>query len=287
MSNVFNFLSEEVFAEKMNKQNELLEYLVRLQNGETLPPANYTYAQMQHIVRLGLGASFFPIGAQISFKKGNNTLVSDVVAHNVAVPANTAYSHSMTLMLHNCRHSLMFDNKEPNNTNNDRRNYGNNRYAHSAIRQWLNSSANAGSWWTSQHEYDAAPDYAETIDGFMKGIDSEFLAVIGKTKIIVAKNTVTDGGGSETLSDEYFYLPSTTEVGLANENNIAEGALFPYFSNDSKRIKYNASGSATSWRLRTPNSGDSCGVRDVDASGTLSSNGACYACGVAPVCNII
>ena len=287
MSNVFNFLSEEAFAEKMNKQNELLEYLVRLQNGETLPPANYTYAQMQHIVRLGLGASFFPIGAQISVKKGNDTLVFDVVAHNVAIPADTAYSHSMTLMLHNCPYSLMFDNKEPNNTNNDRKSYGNNRYAHSAIRQWLNSSANAGSWWTSQHEYDAAPDYATTMGGFMKDIDSEFLAVIGKTKIIVAKNTVTDGGGSETLSNEYFYLPSTTEVGLANENNIAEGALFPYFSNDSKRIKHNASGSATPWRLRTPTSGYSYVVRDVGTSGTLNSCGACTACGVAPVCNII
>lgn len=287
MSNVFNFLSEEVFAEKMNKQNELLEYLVRLQNGETLPPTNYTYAQMQHIVRLGLGASFFPIGAQISVKKGNDTLVFDVVAHNVAIPADTAYSHSMTLMLHNCPYSLMFDNKEPNNTNNDRKSYGNNRYAHSAIRQWLNSSANAGSWWTSQHEYDAAPDYVTTMGGFMKDIDSEFLAVIGKTKIIVAKNTVTDSGGSETLSNEYFYLPSTTEVGLANENNIAEGALFPYFSNDSKRIKYNASGSATSWRLRTPYSGDSSYVRGVITSGALSNGNACDAYGVAPVCNII
>lgn len=287
MSNVFNFLSEEAFEEKMNKQNELLEYLVRLQNGESLPPANYTYAQMQHIVRLGLGASFFPIGAQISVMKGDDTLVFDVVAHNVAIPADTAYSHSMTLMLHNCPYSLMFDNKEPNNTDSNRKSYGNNRYAHSAIRQWLNSSANAGSWWTSQHEYDAAPDYATTKDGFMKDIDSEFLAVIGKTKIVVVKNTITDGGGSETLSDEYFYLPSTTEVGLANENNIAEGALFPYFSDNTKRTKYNTSGLATYWWLRTPCSGYSYSVRSVGASGTLGSAGAYNSGGVAPACNII
>jgi len=287
MSNILNFLSEEVFAEKMDRQNELLEYLVRLQNGESLPPANYTYAQMQHIVRLGLGASFFPIGAQISVKKGNGTLVFDVVAHNVAIPADTAYSHSMTLMMHNCPYILMFDNKEPNNTDSNRKNYGNNRYAHSAIRQWLNSAANAGSWWSSKHTYDAAPDYANTKDGFMKGIDSEFLAVIGKTKIIVAKNTVTDGGGSETLSDEYFYLPSTTEVGLANENNIAEGALFPYFDSNDKRIKYNASGSAQYYWLRTPSSGYSGNVRYVSTSGTLGSNNAYNAYGVAPACNII
>lgn len=287
MSNVFNFLSEEAFEEKMNRQNELLEYLVRLQNGESLPPANYTYAQMQHIVRLGLGASFFPIGAQISVKKGNDTLVFDVVAHNVAIPADTAYSHSMTLMMHNCPYILMFDNKEPNNSDSNRKSYGNNRYAHSAVRQWLNSSANAGSWWSAQHSADAAPDYANNTDGFMKGIDSEFLAVIGKTKIIVAKNTVTDGGGSETLSDEYFYLPSTTEVRLANENNIAEGALFPYFDSNDKRIKYNTSGSAQYYWLRTPNSGTSYSVRSVGTSGTLDYYSAYSSGGVAPACNII
>lgn len=287
MSNILNFLSEEVFAEKMDRQNELLEYLVRLQNGETLPPAEYSYAQMQHIVRLGLGSTFFPLGSQVDVRRGNDTLVFDVVAHNVAVPADTSRSHSMTLMLHNCPYILMFDNKEPNNSDSNRKSYGNNRYAHSAVRQWLNSSADAGSWWSAQHSADAAPDYANNTDGFMKGIDSDFLAVIGKTKIIVAKNTITDGGGSETLSDEYFYLPSNTEVGLANENSIAEGALFPYFSDNASRIKYNTSGSAQWWWLRTPYSGGSCDVRGVYTSGTLSYSRAYYSYGVAPACNII
>jgi hypothetical protein len=156
----------------------------------------------------------------------------------------------------------MFDNAEPSNSDSNRRSYGNNRYLYSNIRQWLNSSAAAGSWYTNQHSADAAPDYANTKPGFMSYFDSDFLAVIGKTKIKTVKNTVTDGGGYEEMADDYFYLPSTTEVGLANENNIAEGTLFPYFDSNEKRVK-NYNGSAVYWWLRTPNSGNSCNVRMV------------------------
>ena len=245
------------------------------------------YSVIQSLVRNGTFANFYSVGDQLTVKYNGNDTLWDIVAIDVAAPADTSLTHSATLMPHDCLELLMFDNKEPNNSNSGRKNYGNNRYLYSNIRQWLNSSAAAGSWYTNQHSADAAPDYATTKAGFMSYFDSDFLAVIGKTKIIVAKNTVTDGGGSETLSNEYFYLPSTTEVGLANENNIAEGALFPYFSDNTKRTKYNTSGSAQRWWLRTPNSGNSRGVRYVDPSGTLSSYYAYDAHGVAPACNII
>lgn len=46
---------------------------------------------------------------------------------------------------------LCFDATEPSNGNSDRRNYGNNRYIYSNLRQWLNSPAAAGQWYTAQH----------------------------------------------------------------------------------------------------------------------------------------
>ena len=210
----------------------------------------------------------------------------DIVAFDVATPADSNYTHSMTLIPHDCLESLMFDNKEPSNSNSDRRNYGNNRYLHSNIRKWLNSNGEAGNWWTAQHSADAAPDYATTKAGFMSYFDNDFLSVIGKTKIKVVKNKVTDGGGYEEISDDYFYLPSTTEVGLANENSIAEGTLFPYFDSNAKRIKY-YSGSTKYWWLRTPDSGGAYGVRYVDTSGVLNGNNAYRSNGIAPACNII
>ena len=255
--------------------------------GEYTVVINQTWTNIQSLVRSGTFSQHYSVGDQFTIRYNGNDTLWDVVAIDVAIPADNTKTHSVTLMPHNCLESLMFDNKEPNNSDSNRKSYGNNRYLYSNIRQWLNSSAAAGSWYSNQHSADAAPDYANNTDGFMKGIDSDFLAVIGKTKIIVAKNTVTDGGGSETLSDEYFYLPSTTEVGLANENNIAEGALFPYFSDNIKRTKYNASGSAQWWWLRTPYSGYSYTVRGVSPSGTLNYGVADASFGVAPACNII
>lgn len=55
---------------------------------------------------------------------------------------------------------LCFDAKESANGNSDRRNYGNNRYIYSNLRQWLNSDAAAGQWYTAQHSADAPPSSA-------------------------------------------------------------------------------------------------------------------------------
>lgn len=61
--------------------------------------------------------------------------------------------------------------------------YGYNRWSQSAIRQWLNSKESAGNWWTSQNDYDRAPDQLATKDGFMKGFDEEFLSCIQAIKV--------------------------------------------------------------------------------------------------------
>ena len=84
---------------------------------------------------------------------------------------------------------------------------GYNRWSHSAIRQWLNSDADAGEWWTSQHIGDTAPAQATTTDGFMKGLDEDFLNVVQPVKVTTATNTVTDGGVIDITYDRFF-LPS-------------------------------------------------------------------------------
>ena len=241
---------------------------------------------LQHQVRAGTFLQNHNVGDQLTIKyKGNDTLW-DIVAIDVATPADTSLTHSVTLMAHYLLDDyLMFDNKEPNNSDSNRKNYGNNRYKDSNIRLWLNSDGAAGSWWTAQHSADAAPDYAITKDGFMKGFDADFLGIIGETKIKVVLSR-TDGGGYEELIDK-FYLPSTTEVGLANENSIAEGALFPYFSSSTQRIKSKSGESAGFWWLRTPDSVSSNIVRYVGKTGLRSGIGAYSAYGVCPVCNII
>lgn len=175
--------------------------------------------------------------------------------------------------------------------------YGSNNYKESAIRQWLNSSTAAGSVWTPQTKFDRPPSWVSTADGFMYGMDADFLAAIGKTHIVVARNTVCDGGGYDEM-DDYFFLPSRSEIyGGVEVSGVDEGEAYPYYSdysdlaaaglnNDSNRIKYR-NGTTQGWWNRTPDSGNGSGVRRVGTTGSVNSNYANYSIGVAPACNII
>ncbi len=188
---------------------------------------------------------------------------------------------------------------EPSNSNADRKSYGNNRYLHANLRQWLNSDKGAGAWYTAQHSADAPPTSANVWSnhnpydqqaGFLNAFTADERDAIKSTTLTVAKNTVTDGGGSETVADKVFLL-SNTEVGLANENGIAEGALLALFATSSNRItqptaaavsnsSYTSGSLSASqpwyWWLRTPYAGNSRYVRFVDTDGTLNSNSAYF-----------
>lgn len=219
-------------------------------------------------------------------------------------------SNSVTLITEKIIQLMCFDAKEPNNSNGDRKQYGNNRYQHSNILQWLNSNAAAGKWYSAKHSADAPPTNANVWNnyneydawaGFLAMLDPKFVAELLTTTQTVARNTVTDGGSYETVTSKMF-LPSTTEVGLANENNIAEGTLLALFSNDASRVayptaqcvsnsEYTNSNFSTSkgwyWWLRTPNSSNAYGVRGVDSVGSLSYYSAAVGRnGVRPLCNL-
>lgn len=219
-------------------------------------------------------------------------------------------SNSVTLITEKIIQLMCFDAKEASNSNSDRKQYGNNRYQHSNILQWLNSNAAAGKWYSAKHSADAPPTNANVWNnyneydawaGFLAMIDPKFVAELLTTTQTVARNTVTDGGSYETVTSKMF-LPSTTEVGLANENNIAEGTLLALFSNDASRVAYptaqcvsnseytNANFSTSKgwyWWLRTPYSSSASNVRFVVSVGSLIDNNAYYGYGgVRPLCNL-
>lgn len=173
---------------------------------------------------------------------------------------------------------------------------GNSRYSQSAMRQYLNSKAAAGSVWTPKNVWDRAPSWATTTAGFLNGMDEDFLAVIGEVTKRTALNTVSDGGGYEDTIEKFFLL-SRSEVYGGNEVTGGEGAAYPYYSDysdlaapgtgdDTNRIKYR-NGSAQYWWLRSPNAGYAYVVRGVDTTGNVSGTSAYYSCGVAPACCII
>lgn len=132
-----------------------------------------------------------------------------------------------------------FDGSEPENENIDRQAQGNNRYSLSNIRSWLNSESLSG-WYAPAHEADAPPKAGAVsanpyalAPGFMGGLSEGFRKAVQPTELVVAK-CAADGGGSEIVADRFF-LPSNTEIGVANQNGIAEGARLALFTGDAAR----------------------------------------------------
>lgn len=251
--------------------------------------------------------SELPVGAKIkdlNSKYNGEPIIWEVLDHNHSgYPVN-----STTVLVEKIITLKAFDGMEASNPDSNRKSYGNNRYMHSNIRKWLNTDAN--SWYSAQHSYDAPPTAANVWsnynpyngeNGFLANLTTEFKSKILTTTLEVAKSTVTDGGGSETLSDKVFLL-STTEVGLANENGISEGVAFSKFSSDSDRLANPTSqavdnntylnvgladGKPWYWWLRTPDMSSTYLVRYVRASGTLDRNNAYSGIrGVRPTLNL-
>ena len=190
-----------------------------------------------------------------------------------------------------------FDAKESGNSNSDRRNYGNNRAAVANLLQWLNSTAGPGGWYSAQHSADAPPNNAnvwsnyneyEAEAGFLSFFEADFRNALLNDTITVAKSS-TDGGGSEQITRKVRLL-TETEVGLGNENGIAEGTKWPLFTDNNSRLAYptaeavskseytssglNASSPWYYWLL-TPHAGNADRVRYVYSVGSLSNNLAC------------
>lgn len=249
--------------------------------------------------------SSLPVGAKVVDKdtKYNGVPITWLVGgHNHYATNQTVLVSKKIITL------KAFDAKEPTNTNASRASYGNNRYGYSNLRQWLNSDKT--SWYSPQHSADAPPtnenlssNYNEydAEAGFLTNFSVDLRNALLNTSLTVAKNTQTDGGGSETVTDKVFLL-SNTEVGLTNENSVAEGKLLSLFSNDASRQAtptqeavskseykdpYLVSGEPWHWWLRTPRSDNVVNPRIVFSSGILNSDAACYGYrGVRPALNM-
>ena len=208
-------------------------------------------------------------GTKVKLGKWNNTDLQWKVARD-------ASDQSIRLVLELTSVSLlgnkMWDNKEPSNSDTNRRNYGNNRYIYSNIHQWLNATEATG-WYTAQHSADAAPNYSSQA-GFLSGWSENHIAVLDRATLTVSRSN-TDGGGTETFVARVALI-STTELGL--QSGTGGGRLDIFNSNEDR------STGATYW-TRTPYPSGSHVVEWVNESGTLTVDGnANRVNGVRPLC---
>lgn len=180
--------------------------------------------------------------------------------------------------------------------------YGSNRWSQSAIRQWLNSEAGIGEWWTPQNNFDRQPDQLATKAGFLSGFDEEFLSCIQAVKVTTALNTVTDSadGEKEDTYDKVF-LPSIEQMYIKPQLSGAEGEYFEYWKHASEltapmeyyqtypqvrtyAIENHAS--ARSVRLRSAHRGSAYSTWCIHSSGSVNNGSAVTAYRCAPACVI-
>lgn len=238
----------------------------------------------------------------------------------IVIGKNHDASNSVTLLSKEILRLLAFDARELENPDNNIKEFGNNRYRYSNLLQWMNSDKCACYWFNPEHKYDLSPSneiyinnevisdnskpkynlspkYTKEvvssnpyhgIDGLLKGFSTDIVNNMITVDKITALNVsdINITNNSEVVSSKVFLL-SRTEVGLGNENNVAEGKIYEYFNTDgaNKRKAYSsiyclnnaggytdtnfACGKPWLWWLRTPNSGNSYAVRIVYLDGSL------------------
>ena len=182
--------------------------------------------------------------------------------------------------------------------------YGYNRYAHSAIRQWLNSAGGKGEWWEQKNPFDHRPDQLASVQGFLAGLPQDFLQIIRPIQIVTALNTVSDSeiGASETVADKFF-LPSLEQEYIMPQASGVEGAYWQYWKDrldlsspqpqgsggtnaNHIRYAYENHTSAQSVRLRSAYRGDANHAWYVGTAGTANGSGAAGAGRPCPACVI-
>lgn len=177
--------------------------------------------------------------------------------------------------------------------------YGDNRYATSAIRQYLNSDKPKGEWWTAQTKWDIAPDQLSQIDGYLCGMDPELLAVLKPVKVVTYCNTVTATGQKQVkditydkvtlISLEQMYIePQAAGEGEAHEyykelNGTAKKFQWWQTYEILKTFAVENPTSPQSVRLRAAYRGNACSSWNVHSSGYVSNSSASSAYRPAPL----
>jgi len=178
---------------------------------------------------------------------------------------------------------------------------GYNRYKYSALRQWLNSSAEVGEWWTKQNKWDRAPSQLNTYAGFLAGYSEDFIAAMKPIKVQHSTNTVTDSGVTDVMYDKVF-LPSLEQMYITPQISGIEGEAWDFYKQlaaangrtgkyaqwqtyaELKSYALNAKTSSCYVRLRSAYRGYACITWGIVATGGIYSSSATYAWRARPAC---
>ena len=177
--------------------------------------------------------------------------------------------------------------------------YGDNRYATSAMRQYLNSDKPKGEWWTAQTKWDIAPDQLARLDGYLCGMDPELLAILKPVKVVTYCDAVTPTGKKQVKDVTYDKVTLVSLEQMYIEPQITgEGESHEYYrelNGTDKKFQWYQTyeilkifaienhSSPQGVRLRSAVRYTACTAWNVSSSGAVNSNYASTAYRPAPL----
>ena len=257
-----------------------------------------TYSEISKIVKEGKAAEVFRLGdcIDVAYKDtdGDRYNMPFVVVKFGSVKLRDGsvvpgmYLQSKYATVEN----IAFDEAEPENKLSNGEyseyigDYGYNRWSESGIRAWLNSDASAGEWFGDTFERNGAvhdrrkedvePDECKAYNGFLKGLDPEFIKIVSEVEITTGCNFITDRGVFDITHDRFF-LPSLGEYNDEFYKDEKDEGKFYALENHS---------STQSVRLRSASRGYSCYTWHVASGGYVGYYDASSALRCTPACVI-
>jgi hypothetical protein len=138
--------------------------------------------------------------------------------------------------------------------------YGHNRWMLSALRQYLNSDAEANAWWEAADALDVRPDHLATKPGFLAGYDDTVKRYFKPIRVVTVAPD-SDGNVDDITYDRVF-LSSLEQMYCVPQFSGKEGAYWEYY----KRLLGRTTPAPTSqtyprlikYGLNTPTSAQTC-----------------------------
>lgn len=245
-------------------------------------------------------ATAVPVGGQLVFDMTYNATLEGKSVKSYANKTTTTALETVTLTEGSEGTSLGTTNgSSPNVNHMHRAIFGSNNYAQSAVRQWLNSAAVAGSVWTPTNVFDRPASWATSYNGFMHGLPADFLAVVQPAVLACRTNSLFEveslDGTAFAINQLYslkvdkFFLLSRPEIfGDWDSASYKDGTQLEYYNGltATERIKRDAAGTARFAWLRSPYPSIANLARIVFSSGGVNHTTAYNGYGVAPACII-
>lgn len=175
---------------------------------------------------------------------------------------------------------------------------GSNNYAQSALRQWLNSDAEAGTVWEPKTKFNRPPQWNAAITGFTKGLPASFLEAVKETSLKCRTNSVYECTGFDdveynpnelyTTNDKFFILSNPEIYGTYDEEEYKDGEIMEYYNGleDASKAKQDKSGNPHNAWTRSPNASYANSMHIVLTSGSTYRAGASNLYNAVPACII-